>query len=76
MWFWCNSPFAAMWWIFPIMFLFCMVMMFLCMRMFFGGQFRSHFKCCSPLDTGWKDDKERESRSDHYTERGQSGDKR
>ncbi len=50
MWFWCNAPFAWMWWIVPIMFLVCLVMMFFCMRRFFGG----HFGCCSPRDYGWR----------------------
>ena len=50
MWFWCNSPFAVMWWIFPIMFLVCLAMMFFCMRRFFGD----HFKCCSPRRNDWK----------------------
>jgi hypothetical protein len=48
MWFWCNAPFTWMWWIFPIMFLVCLVMMFFYMRMFFGGHFGHHFRCCSP----------------------------
>lgn len=50
MWFWCNSPFTVMWLIFPIMSLVCLVMMFFCMRGFFGG----HFGCCSPRSNGWK----------------------
>jgi hypothetical protein len=49
MWFWCNAPFAWMWWIFPIMFLVCLVMMLFCMRRFSGG----HFGCCSPRGYGW-----------------------
>jgi hypothetical protein len=28
-----------MWWIFPLMFVICMVMMFFMMRAFFGGRF-------------------------------------
>jgi hypothetical protein len=50
MWFWCNSPFAVMWWIFPIIFLICLVMTFFCMRRFFGG----HIGCCSPRSNGRK----------------------
>jgi len=56
--FWCNAPFAWMWWIFPIMFLVCLVMMFFCMRMFFGGHFGHHFRCCLPGGDGWKDTRE------------------
>jgi hypothetical protein len=48
MWFWCNAPFGWTWWIFPIMFLVCLIMMFFCMRMFFGGHFGHHLRCCPP----------------------------
>ena len=50
MWFWCSSPFAGLWWIFPIMFLVCLLMMFFCMRRFFGA----HIGCCSPRSNDWK----------------------
>jgi hypothetical protein len=39
MWFWYCTPFSAFWWVFPLMFIACMVMMFLMMRMFFSGRF-------------------------------------
>ncbi len=50
MWFWGNAPFGWIWWIVPIMFLICLVMMFFCMRRFFGA----HLGCCSPRGYGWK----------------------
>jgi hypothetical protein len=54
MWFWCNSPFAVIWLIFPIMFLVGLVMMFFRRRRFFGG----HFGCCSPRGDGWNGTRE------------------
>ncbi len=39
MWFWCNVPFSALWWLFPLAMIICMVMMFLMMRAFFTGRF-------------------------------------
>lgn len=37
----CSPFFFGMWWIFPLMFVFCMVMMFFMMR----GVFRGRFTC-------------------------------
>ncbi len=39
MWFWYCTPFSAFWWVFPLMFIACMIMMFVMMRMFFAGRF-------------------------------------
>ncbi len=39
MWYWQCSPFWGLWWIFPLMFIFCMVLMFFVMRAFLGGRF-------------------------------------
>ena len=39
MWYWYCAPFSGLWWIFPLMFIFCMVVMFFIMRAFLGGRF-------------------------------------
>lgn len=39
---WYCAPFFGLWWICPLMFIFCMVMMFFVMRAFFTGRFH----CC------------------------------
>jgi hypothetical protein len=68
MWFWYSSPFAGLWWIFPIMFLFCFLMMFFCMRRFFGG----HIGCCSPRSNGGRGTSEN-GRPPYGTEAGKTG---
>ena len=39
MWYWCGAYYSGLWWIFPLLFIFCMVMMCFIMRAFFGGRF-------------------------------------
>ncbi len=39
---WYCGPFFGVWWIFPLMFIACMVMMFVVMRLFLTGW----FPCC------------------------------
>ncbi len=39
---WYCGPFFGMWWIFPLMFIACIVMMFVVMRFVFMGR----FPCC------------------------------
>jgi hypothetical protein len=75
MWFWCDVPFGWMWWIFPIMFLLCLVMMFFCMRMFFGGHFGNHFRCCSPRRDDWRNTLEND-RPPRGTQPGETDDRR
>jgi hypothetical protein len=45
------------------MFLFCLLMMFFCMRRFFGG----HIGCCSPRGNDWRGSNET-GRPGHATE--------
>ncbi len=40
MWFWCGT-YTGLWWIFPIMFILCVIMTFVCMRAFSAGRL-----CC------------------------------
>ena len=65
MWFWYCSPFAGLWWIFPIMFLLCLLMMFFCMRRFFG----QYSGCSAPGHKGWVGDREN-AKPRHGTEEG------
>ena len=39
MWYWCGAPFSGLWWMFPLMFIFCMVVMCFVLRAFVGGKF-------------------------------------
>ena len=39
MWFWCNSPMAGWWWIFPVMAILCVLFMFFFARRCFTNRF-------------------------------------